>query len=105
MYYVKDKLTTQYITLADGSFVAEWQKLEGRRLTSRRKRIGERLGITGSAISFPLPVYAADANGGLCIERRCVDALGVLGPAATNKLRRVYTGALLATTIITYQRG
>ena len=29
MYYVKDKLTTQYITLADGSFVAEWQKLEG----------------------------------------------------------------------------
>jgi len=46
MYYVKDKLTTQYITLADGSFVAEWQKLEGRRLTSRRKRIGERLGIT-----------------------------------------------------------
>ena len=28
MYYVKDKLTTQYITLADGSFVAEYQKLE-----------------------------------------------------------------------------
>jgi hypothetical protein len=46
MYYVKGKLITQYITLADGSFVAEWQKLEGRRLTSRRKRIGERPGIT-----------------------------------------------------------
>ncbi len=65
----------------------------------------EELGRDGSAISFPLPVYTADANGGLCIERRCVDALGAWGPPATNKLRRVYTGALLATTIITYQRG
>lgn len=47
----------------------------------------------------PLPVHTADANGGLCIGRRYVDALGAWGPSATNKLRRVYTGALLATTI------
>ena len=52
----------------------------------------------------PAPVYTADANGGLCIERRCVDALGVLGPSATNKLRRVYTEALLATTVNVRQK-
>ncbi|ALP95768.1 hypothetical protein IB211_03380 [Intestinimonas butyriciproducens] len=28
MYYVKGESTTQYITLTDGSFVAEYQKLE-----------------------------------------------------------------------------
>ena len=65
MYCVKDKLTTQYITLADGSFVAEWQKLEGRRLTSRRKRIGERLGITWTLFLYRLP-----AKGALTHHRR-----------------------------------
>ena len=62
----------------------------------------------GSAISFPLPVYpvyTADANGGLCIGRCCVDALGAWGPSATNKLRRVYTGALLATNVRAYKEG
>ncbi|WP_303437280.1 hypothetical protein [uncultured Oscillibacter sp.] len=42
---------------------------------------------------------SADATGGLCIERSCADALGAWGPSAPNKLRRVYTGALLAITI------
>ena len=40
-YYVKGELTIQHITLAGGS-----------------------------ASRFPLPVYTADANGGLCIGRR-----------------------------------
>ena len=62
-------------------------------------------GRNGSAISFPLPVYTADANGGLCIGCRCVDALGAWGPSATNKLRRVYTGALLAITIGAYKKA
>ena len=46
---------------------------------------------------------SADATGGLCIGRSYVDALGAWGPSATNKLRRVYLGALLATTIKTYK--
>ena len=54
----------------------------------------------GSAgVSSPAGI-PADANGGLCIGRSCTDALGAWGPSATNKLRRIYTGALLATTII-----
>ena len=48
---------------------------------------------------FPAQYIPADANGGLCIGRSYADALGAWGPSATNKLRRVYTGALLATTI------
>jgi hypothetical protein len=59
----------------------------------------------GSAASSPLPVYTADANSGLCIGRSCTDALGAWGPSAPNKLRRVYTGALLATTIIVDNGG
>ena len=47
-----------------------------------------------------LPDIPADANGGLCIGRSFADALGTWGPLPPNKLRRVYTGALLATTII-----
>jgi len=39
---------------------------------------------------------SADATGGLCIGQRCADTLGAWGPSATNKLRRIYTGALLA---------
>ena len=65
---------------------------------------GER-GRDGSAIIFPLPVYTADANGGLCIGRSRADHRGLGGPSATNKLRRVYTGALLATTVRAYKRG
>ena len=52
-----------------------------------------------------LPDIPADANGGLCIGRSFADALGAWGPLTPNKLRRVYTGALLATTISTYIRG
>ena len=54
----------------------------------------------GSARGVLLCQYIpADANGGLCIGRSCSDALGAWGPSATNKLRRVYTGALLAHSI------
>ena len=50
-------------------------------------------------VILPCQYIPADANGGLCIGRSCVNALGAWGPSATNKLHRVYTGALLATTI------
>ena len=54
----------------------------------------------GSAgVVLPCPVIPADANGGLCIGRSCADALGAWGPSVTNKRHRVYTGALLATSI------
>jgi len=49
--------------------------------------------------SLPSMDRPADATSGLCIVRSCADALGVWGALAPNKLRRVYTGALLATTI------
>ena len=52
---------------------------------------------------LPCRYIPADANGGLCIGRSCADALGDWEPSATNKLRRVYTGALLATTISVYK--
>ena len=52
-----------------------------------------------SVPSLPSMDRPADATGGLCIGRSCADALGAWGPSATNKLRRVYTGALLATTV------
>ena len=52
-----------------------------------------------SVPSLPSMDRPADANGGLCIGRGCADAPGVWGPSTPNKLRRVYTGALLAATI------
>ena len=52
---------------------------------------------------LPLLVYTTDANSGLCIGRSYADALGAWGPLATNKQHRVYTGALLATTINIYK--
>ena len=59
----------------------------------------------GSAgVVLPCPVIPADANGGLCIGRSCADTLGAWGPSATNKRHRVYTGALLATTVSTYKQ-
>ena len=54
---------------------------------------------------FPAQYIPADANGGLCIGHSYADALGAWGPSATNKLRRVYTGALLATTISIQKQG
>ena len=60
----------------------------------------------GSAGGCPsLPSIPADANGGLCIGRSCADVLGAWGPSATNKLHRVYTGALLAITIGVQKQG
>ena len=56
-------------------------------------------------LSFPAQYIPADANGGLCIGRSCTDALGAWGPSATNKLHRVYTGALLAITIGVQKQG
>ena len=61
-------------------------------------------GAAPPGVSIPCRYIPADANGGLCIGRSCADALGAWGPSATNKLRRVYTGALLATTINAYKR-
>ena len=55
--------------------------------------------------SLPSMDRPADATGGLCIGRSCADALGVWGALAPNKLRRVYTGALLATTVNACNRG
>ena len=55
--------------------------------------------------SLPSMDRPADAIGGLCIGRSCADALGAWGPSATNKLRRVYTGALLAITVRAYKKG
>ena len=62
-------------------------------------------GAAPPGLSFPAQYIPADANGGLCIGRSCVDALGAWGPSSTNKLHRVYTGALLAITISVYNRG
>ena len=56
-----------------------------------------------SVPSLPSMDRPADANGGLCIGRSFTDAPGAWGPSATNKLRRVYTGALLATTTSAYK--
>ena len=56
-----------------------------------------------SAGGLPCQYIPADANGGLCIGRSCADALGAWGPSATNKRHRVYTCALLATTISAYK--
>jgi len=58
-------------------------------------------GTAPAGRSFPAQYghRPADATGGLCIGRSFTDALGAWGPSATNKLHRVYTGALLATTI------
>ena len=47
----------------------------------------------------------ADATGGLCIGRSCADALGGLGAVGHQQAAPVYTGALLATTIKTYEQG
>ena len=62
-------------------------------------------GAAPPGLSFPAQYIPADANSGLCIGRSCADALGVWGPSATNKLHRVYTGALLAITIDVQKQG
>ena len=52
----------------------------------------------------PLPEYTSRRQRRLVHRESCADALRAWGPSATNKLRRVYTGALLATTISAYKR-
>ena len=44
-------------------------------------------------------MLCTDAIGGLCIGQSYADALEAWGPSATNKQRRVYTGALLVVSI------
>ena len=58
-------------------------------------------GVAPPEGAFPADI-PADANGGLCIGRSCADHRG-WGPSATNKRHRVYTCALLATTISAYK--
>ena len=55
MYYIKGGFTTCCITAAGGSFVAEGQKLEGRRSTRRREPKRERLGMTWALRSLCRP--------------------------------------------------
>ena len=53
----------------------------------------------GSAKGCPsLPVYTSRRQRRLLHRAELRRCAGGLGPSATNKLRRVYTGALLATT-------
>ena len=56
-------------------------------------------GAAPLGVPFPCRYIPADANSGLCIGRSRADRRGLGGPSATNKLRRVYTDALLATTV------
>lgn len=57
-------------------------------------------GDPGAPFSLPVRSQMSLAvPGGLCIGRSCADALGAWGLLATNKRNRVYTCALLATTI------
>lgn len=75
-------------------------------LTTRKRTVVWPAAIVRSPPGVPsLPSMdrPAGANGGLCIGRSCADAMGAWGPWATNKLRRVYAGALLATTINTHK--
>ena len=96
MYYVKGESTTQYITLTDGSFVAEYQKLE----------FCDRLAGGGAAPPSASPragIYSRRQRrlGHRTPLRRYT---GAWAPSATNKLRRVYTEALLATTVNVRQK-
>ena len=59
-------------------------------------------GRTSSTISFPLPVYTADANGGLCIGRSCADHRGLGGgqpPTSERRYIPVHCLLLLSTSI------
>ena len=53
----------------------------------------------------PLPEYTSRRQRRLVHRAELPDALGAWGPSATNKLRRVYTGALLAITVRAYKKG
>ena len=51
----------------------------------------------------PLPVYTSRRQRRLVHRTQLRRSPGAWGPSATNKLRRVYTGALLATTTSAYK--
>lgn len=86
-------------------------RLRAHLLTTRKRAVvlpdGNRAPSGGGPAGRPLlPSMnrSADATGGLCIGQSCANALGAWGPSATNKLRRVYTGALLAITITPHKK-
>jgi len=54
-------------------------------------------GYTGAVL--PCPVYTSRRKRWLVHRTQLRHGMGAWGPSATNKLCRVYTGALLATTI------
>jgi len=51
----------------------------------------------------PLPVYTSRRRRRLVHRTQLRRSPGAWGPSTTNKLRQVYTGALLATTISAYK--
>ena len=53
----------------------------------------------------PLPVYTSRRQRRLVHRTQLRRSPGAWGPSATNKLRRVYTGALLATMVTPPKRG
>lgn len=59
----------------------------------------------GSAGGPSLPVYTSRRQRWLVHRAELRRCTGGLGAVATNKLRRVYTGALLAATVSAYKRG
>ena len=61
------------------SALTHHQQAGGGMACGHRAPSGGNRGRDGSAISFPLPVYTADANGGLCIGRSRVDHWGLGG--------------------------
>ncbi len=54
---------------------------------------------------LPVRQDIADAEGGLRPPAQSLGVKGVWGASATNKQRRVYTGALLATTKLVFNEG
>ena len=54
---------------------------------------------------LPRPVYTSRRQQRLVHRTQPRRSPGTWGPSATNKRHRVYTGALLATTVNAYKRG
>ena len=67
---------------------------------SRAPSGGGSAGVSSPAGIYQQTLTAACASGGAAPMH-----WGAWGPSATNKLRRVYTGALLATTVNACKRG
>ena len=67
---------------------------------SRAPSGGGSAGVSSPADIYQQTLTAACASGGAAPMH-----WGAWGPSATNKLRRVYTGALLAITVRAYKKG